>query len=391
MKVFKTYFKLMKKQSLALVLYGIGFVGIFLIITFSIIRSNTDGFAVSKVPMLIINNDEENEFIESFRSYLENYVEYIDVKDDEGARKDAFFYHEINYILTIPEGFTNNFLKEEELVLLKETLPDRQDSAQSVDSAINNYLNMARTYIKYNPNTDTKELVSFLKRNTITDTKVTIDSKKKDTLNSSEFNKYYFNYLGYIMTLCFILGVSTVMMSFHGIDIRRRQFASPVSGRSFNFQLILANLVFVFVYLVIFIIMGYLCNPFRKIDLNTVLSWINAFFFSLTILCISYLIGISVKGKSAVSALAVMSSLGLAFISGMFVPQEFLGDAVSRVASFTPTFWYVRVNDSISGLTNYSMTNLAPIFKYMAIQVGFAAVFLAIVLVVAKRKRQQNA
>ncbi|TAH68892.1 MAG: ABC transporter permease [Anaerolineaceae bacterium] len=388
MQVFKTYFKIMKKQLASLVIYGIMFIAITLIITFAILRENSDDFTVSKVPVLLINNDGNNEFIDAFTSYLEGYVEYIDVEDSEGARKDALFYHELNYILTIPGGFTDGFLRGEEIMLSKEILPDKMEAVQSVDSAIDNYLNMARVYIKYNPGFGVSELTDFLKMNPVSEIEVIIDSGKKDTLNAAEFNFNYYNYLGYIMIVCFILGVSTVMMSFHGLEIRRRQFASPVSSRSFNLQLIFANLIFVLVYVVIFIIVGYVSNPFRQLDLSLILTWINALIFAGVVLCISYLVGITVKGKNAVQALSTALSLGLAFLSGMFVPQQFLGSAVVRVASFLPSYWYVRVNNTIGSLSNYSINNLTPIFQYMAIQIGFAAVFLAIILVVAKRKRQ---
>lgn len=388
MPVFKTYFKIMKKQLTGLILYGIMFITITLMVTFFIIRDSSKEFAVSRVPILLINNDGDNEFIEAFTSYLDGYVKFMDVEDSDDARRDALFYHEVNYILTIPEGFTVRFLSGEEDRLIKEILPDKMAAVQSVDSAIDNYLNMARVYIKYNPGFDVAELTEFLKNNPVSETEVIIESKKKDTLDAAEFNSYYFNYLGYIMIVCFVLGVSTVMMSFHGLDIRRRQFASPVSSRGFNLQLILANLMFVLVYFVIFNVVGYLVNPFRRIDFSLILNWINTFVYALVILCISFFIGITVKGKNAVQALSTALSLGMAFLSGMFVPQQFLGSAVLRVASFLPSYWYVRANDTIGSLTEYNIRNLTPVLQYMAIQIGFAAVFLAFVLVVAKRKRQ---
>lgn len=388
MQVFRTYFKIMKKQLVSLILYGIMFIAITLLITFFIIRDNSKEFAVSRVPILLINNDSDNEFIDAFTSYLEGYVKFIEVEDRDGARRDALFYHEVNYILTIPKGFTEGFLNGDDLMLTKEILPNMMTAVQSVDSAIDNYLNMARTYISYNPGFKLKELINFLKMNPVPETEVIIDSGKKDTLDAAEFNTYYFNYLGYIMVVCFVLGVSTVMMSFHGLEIRRKQFAAPVSSKNFNLQLILANLLFVLVYLFIFIIVGYLTNPFRRLDLGLVLTWINALVYAVVVLCISYLVGITVKSKNAVQAISTALSLGLAFLSGMFVPQQFLGPAVIRVASFLPSYWYVRANNTIGEISNYSIKNLTQVFEYMAIQIGFAAVFLAIILVVAKRKRQ---
>lgn len=388
MQVFKTYFQIMIKQLVSLVIYGVIFIALTLTLTVLINRNNSKEFTISKVPVLIINNDGDNEFVEAFTSYLDLYVNFIDVEDSDGARKDALFYHEVSYILTIPEGFTEGFLNSDEIMLIKEIQPDKMDYVQSVDNAINNYLNMARVYIKHNPGAGTSELIDFLNMNPVSETEVIIDSGKKETLDSAMFNTYYFNYMGYIMIVCFILSVSTVMMSFHNPEIRRRQFASPVSSRSFNLQLILANLLFILVYLLIFIFVGYLTNPFRRIDLSLILIWINAFIFAIVVLGISYLVGITVKGKNAVQALSTALSLGLAFLSGIFVPQEFLGAAVIRVASFLPSYWYVKANNTIGGLSNINLKNLTPVFQYMAIQIGFAAAFLAIIMVVAKRKRQ---
>lgn len=391
MQVFKLYFKLMKKKLLSIILYGVLFLGIVTIITFSIILQDGGKFNVKKVPILLVNNDEENELINSFKTFLANYVEYIDVRDDEEARKDAMFHHEIHYILTIPDGFTDKLLKGEEINLIRKAHPDRQDSARSVDNAVNSYMNIASIYVKYNPDTDIKDLADFMSMYSLPDTKVIIDSKKKDSLDSAEFNKYYFNYLGYIMITCFILSISNVMMAFHNTDIRRRQFASPISNRSFNLQLILANLIFAIAYMIIFIFIGYVANPFRRLDMYLILTWINSLIFALTILCISYLIGITVKEKNAVQALSTILSLSLAFISGMFVPQEFLGEPVKRISCFTPAFWYVKANNAISEMAGSSSGNIYAILQYMAIQIGFVAVFLSVVLVVAKRNRQMAA
>ena len=66
MPVFKTYFKIMKKQLTGLILYGIMFITITLMVTFFIIRDSSKEFAVSRVPILLINNDGDNEFIEAF-------------------------------------------------------------------------------------------------------------------------------------------------------------------------------------------------------------------------------------------------------------------------------------------------------------------------------------
>ncbi|HPU64051.1 MAG TPA: hypothetical protein PK304_07835 [Mobilitalea sp.] len=76
----------------------------------------------------------------------------------------------------------------------------------------------------------------------------------------------------------------------------------------------------------------------------------------------------------------------MAFISGIFVPQDYLVETVKRIGSFTPAFWYVRANNTIYELAEISVDNISPVLQCMGIQIGFAAVFLSIILVVAKRK-----
>lgn len=387
MNVFKTYFKVLKKQMVSILLYGVMFLGITLVLNLTVFRENSNTFAIKKVPITVINEEKDSEFVRGLLSYLEKYVTFEKIEGDE-ARRDALISRKVEYILIIPEGFTDAFLQNIDRKLIKETVPNSVNAA-SVDTAINNYLNLAKVYRKHNPGMDITKLNSYISSNLDTDTKVNLDVKqKKDTITAYEFNSFYYNYLGYILITCYIIGVSTVMLSFHGIDIRRRHTASPITNKKINFQLILANLIFVTGYLIIFIAAGFFLNPIRRLDTNVLLMWFNAFLFSVTVLSISYLIGITVKGKNAVQALSTMLSLSLSFISGMFVPQEFLGDPVIRVASFTPSYWYVKTNNTITEMAKFSQSGLAEIFGYMAIQVGFAIAIICIALVVSKRKRQ---
>ena len=242
---------------------------------------------------MVINEDGETPFIEGFLSYLDQYVEYVDIENDENSKKDALFFAKIFYILTIPKGFSEDFLNGEQVYLAKEVIPNIPE-AMTVDSAIDNYLNKAKLYLSYIPDIKSEELYSYINEDLSNKTGVFFDiHKDSDEVSANEFNRNYYNYLGYIILGCFITGVSTVMLSFHNKEIRKRQNASPMSTRNMNIQLILANMVFVFVYLSIFIVAGYVTNPFRMINHNGILFIINSIIYTLTALGISYLIGIT--------------------------------------------------------------------------------------------------
>jgi len=234
-------------------------------------------------------------------------------------------------------------------------------------------------------------LASNVTNNLSVQTEVHIDSKTKDALASSNsFNVDYFNVLGFVIIASLITGVSVVMFSFHGLDIRRRHTASPITIRNMNFQLILANLVYALSLLLLYVVFGYLQNENRIVNTNTWLTWINAVVFTVTCLSISYLVGITVNSRKTVQAISTALSLGLAFLSGMFVPQQYLGDTVLKIASFTPSFWYVKANNTIGNITTFHWSDIGQIIGYMAIQLGFAIAIISIALVVSKRKTQQT-
>jgi len=389
MQAFKAYFRILKKQLPAILIYCALFVGITAISASNQKGNGSVQFNLTKVPIAIDNNDTENEFIEGFLQYVEKYADFVELKDSDEARSDALFFREVEYIITIPEGFTEEFLAGGEVSLMKQSIPD-STVAISVDRAVNNYLNTAQTYLKYMPEISEKELNKFVLQNLSNETKVSIDRyQKEEKENTNSYYQFFFNTLAYVIVCCFIIGVSTVMLSFSNIDIRRRNLVTPISNRKINLQLILANFIFVMGFLLLFLFAGYLSNPDKGINTNTILFWVNIFTFALTVLSLSYLIGITVKSKKAISALSTSVSLGLAFISGAFVPQEFLGESVLKVASFTPTYWYVRANDAIAALTSFRWDDIYEILGFMAIQIGFAAAIISIALVVSKRKSQQ--
>jgi ABC-2 type transport system permease protein len=99
------------------------------------------------------------------------------------------------------------------------------------------------------------------------------------------------------------------------------------------------------------------------------------------------LAGSLIKNHNAQSAVANTVALGLAFLSGSFVPQSLLNANVLAVARFLPTYWYVRASDQIGRLSAFSWETLKPVIFSFLIQLGFAAALICIALVVARQVR----
>jgi len=123
------------------------------------------------------------------------------------------------------------------------------------------------------------------------------------------------------------------------------------------------------------------------LSINGLLWAINLFIVAIVGLSISFLIGSLIKNKNAQSAVANTFTLGLAFLSGCFVPQSLLNEAVLSVGRFLPTYWYVRASDEIGKLKSFGWESLQPVIFSYLIQIGFAAALICIALVITRQVR----
>lgn len=389
MSVYKTYLKILKNKRTSILIYMLICIGLTYAFTMNT-KPGDNRFETSKVKTMVINEDGQNSFVMGFLDYLDQYVTIVEPGKNEEAIKDALFFGKAEYILTIPKGFSDNFFKKGAVKLKKETVPDSV-AAMSMDNIINNYFNTAEVYLKHVPKMNTNRMNSYIKRSLSKKTKTVFATKTTDrVVYSNAVNNLFFNFMGYAIIASFISTISLIMLSFNQVDIHRRHTASPLNYRRLNLQLILANLVFVIGFLCIIFITGYLLNKSRMINTSLLLTWLNAFVFSITVLCISYMVGIMVTNRKAVGAISTVLSLGLSFISGIFVPQNYLGGAVLKFASISPLYWYVKANDSLADVTVFQWNQVSEAFGCMAVEIGFTVAFISIALVISKRKRQQE-
>ena len=389
MQVFKLYFKILKKSATTLMVY----IGIFLLITIlfaaNMRESSNTLFEESKIDIALINQDKESSLLNGFQEYLSKSSNFVDIEETKEGMQDALFFREVSYIMIIPKGFTEEFLNGNEPVLVKHTVPD-STSAAYVDIAIDSYFNTAKTYVAHLNELSEEEMVEKVSNDLAVETQVGVYAKELK-IKDNTFMVLYFNYLVYALLSVLMLGISSIMISLTKLDIKRRNLASPIPISSIQLQQILGNLSFTFLCDVLLIITGLLLSGRTIFDKTSLLFSINVIVFSVAALSIAYLVGILVKGREASNGIANVVSLGLCFVSGVFVPLEFLGETAIQIAKFTPAYWYTTANAQIGNLTNFSFSNLSGLFGNMLIQLGFAIAIFSIALVANKKKSTETA
>ena len=87
------------------------------------------------------------------------------------------------------------------------------------------------------------------------------------------------------------------------------------------------------------------------------------------------------------SVIRNLLGLGMAFLGGVFVPQNMLSDEVLAVARFLPTYWYVRANNMLAGFST-EIFDMHLYWNAIGIQLLFALTAFALTLVASKLKHQ---
>jgi ABC-2 type transport system permease protein len=387
MQVFKAYFKIVKKNLPMLIMYLVIFLSVVIGITASNQTQEMVSFTARKSDLALINEDEDSALTRGLVTYIQQNANLVDVEHDEEALKDALFYEKIDYILKIPEGFSQGFM-DGEAVQLEQTKGIDQMAGIQLEMLLNRFLNTASLYAKYGNNLTQAEVIEKTMNDLSLETPV--EMKTFDSgLSNADLIAYFFNYASYSTIIILIFGISTFMLVFNKSFIKQRTMCSPLSNKQIVFQRLSGDLVLALGLWLITTICGFLVHGESLLSANGALWILNLLIFSLVCLSVSFFIGSLIKSKNALSAVANTISLGSSFLCGAFVPQYLLGESVLTVARFIPTYWYIRANNLIAELNTFNSETLGPVLITFAIQIGFLVAIIAVSLVINKQRRVQ--
>lgn len=385
MQVFKVYFKVIRSNRGQLIMY----VMIFLLMTFivSAFYSNmampqTTSFSASKPKVAIINEDEISPLLAGFTEHFSEHASLENIGGD--ALADALFFHSVEYAVKIPKGFTQAFMSGDDAILETTGTPD-STSAVFLQTLVDRYFATASLYVKYGKGNDQVELVRLVRNDLSLAANVQVASTAPVRPTEGQY-LFVFNYMSYTLFAVLILGVTTFMLSFNELDLKRRNLCAPLPSTSMNLQMFLANMVFGVVCWALMSGMGVVIYFKDMISLNGLWLCLNAFVFMIACLGISFLLGTLIKKRNAQAPLQNTLTLAFSFLSGAFVPQFMLGKTVLTIASFTPTYWFIKSNHVIAALSDFSLESIAPVLFNMLIVLGFGAAALLTAMAISKKR-----
>ena len=380
MTVFKTFFKVLRKNMVMVISYSI------ILIVFGCFSYNSQNkslsFSAVKPDILIINSDEEKGITKGLIDYIKENSNTPNIKNNEEKINDALFYNDTDYVIYIPNGFNNDFINGN--INEIEVKAANNFNASYANMLINRYLKVASSY--KNIIKDEDKFVSKINSVLNTQSEINITSKL-DTIGLEKAS-FYFSFESYSLLVCLIFIIGLILSIFNNENIRKRTIISSSDYKKNNRILLLSNLLYSFIMWLIYTLIGVYVLRDTIFSTHGLLFIINSLIFLLSATTLAFLIGTAVTNKEAINGITNVVALGSSFLCGAFVPISYLPDSVERIAHVFPTYYYIKSNDLISKLEEISFNTLKPIIINSLIMIIFAIVFIILTNIISKKKRK---
>lgn len=382
MIVFKNYFKILWANRGIIIMYTAMLLFFTAFNTTS--GNNENQFKASKPNIAIINNDTSSVIVDNFTNYVKENADLVEMKNDESVIDDALFYEQVDAVLFIYDGYTEDYLNNNEKQLdIKYGMSANASYAKMV---IEKYLKIASI-----ANDDITNTTSII--NTITyslSKTATVELDNTIDTDSLDIASFYFNFANYSMLAVCIYIIATIMNTFNKDNVRKRNIVSSKKLSSITRELYLGNMVFaisvwLFVVITSFFIVGKI-----MFTTNGLFLILNSFIFMISALGIGFLIGTVLKGKNAINGIMNVIALGSSFLCGCFVPVEFMPSSVVNFSKILPSYWYVQNNNFIKTVEVFDYSSVSTILINMAVVLGFALIFFIVTNVIIKLKVKQS-
>lgn len=382
MTVFKTFWKIIKKYKGTIILYTVMLVS-FGGINLSSKEANLN-FTNEKPDVLIVNQGENIGLTKNLIDYLSQNTNIVQIENSEEKRNDALFYRDVNYIIYINEDYREKILNGENVTLDIKSTNDY--SAHLAEMILNKYLtvqNLLRAYT-----TNEQELINKINKTLKEESKVVVSSKVDKTAENKVSR--YFNFASYSILAAIIFIITLVMTSFKEKTINKRITVSSMNYKKHNNLLLISGLAYVLVLWLLYTLLAIILLKSSVLNTKGLLYILNSLVFSLSALTFALLISTLVKNKDAIGGIVNVVALGSAFLCGAFLPVEYLGSNVLKLAHIFPAYYYINTNNKIMSAEIIDKTLLTNILPNTLTLILFMILFIIINNLITKQKRSNS-
>ncbi|WP_311488277.1 ABC transporter permease [uncultured Helcococcus sp.] len=368
MNIFKNYFKIVRNHKFSVLLYTIIFLSISIFFLNSN-SSNTDADYSEVKNNVYIEDRSNSQISKALVDYIGKREKIVSDLDKENL-DDELFYRTIDAIIMIPEDFENT--KE----IAYKSSPQSMYSFL-VKQRVNEYIDKFDKYSKNGYSLE--ESIKYANSDLDKTIKVQKINDLKQSNGDESASRFYFNFVSYPLLSQILLAVTLVMSSYYKETVNKRQRVSPVSEKRTNLILTLGHLVFGIIFWILYLLICIVLVKDFEFNQVFLLAALNSFVFMISAVTLSMLVGKLFQDSNSLSVVINVLVLGSSFLSGVFVPMEFLGESTLKLARIFPNYYYILNNSLID-----QGKKLSELIPNILILLGFSLVFVVLTNVVKK-------
>ena len=378
MTIFKTYWKIVKKNIGIIILYTV----MLLVFGTMNLKANKNSFEfISSKPDIIIVNNSSGIITDNLISYLKTNANVKNITDENDI-DDAVFFRDANYVIYIPKEFENKIENGKEFNIDIKT--NNSYDSYIASELLNKYLDVFSKYMNlYND-----KILAIQKLDNTLNKKVDVVIESKTSLNSK--TSLFYNFSSYSIMAIVIYIICLVLSSFNDEKISKRTSVSGMNYKTFNNYLYMSSFTFTFIIFIVYLILSFLILKNSILNINGILYSLNMFIFFIVSFTMAILISNLVKSKGAISGVVNVISLGSAFLCGAFIPVKYMPSFALKIAHIFPTFYFIDNNEYIASLQNFDKASYEFVLKNFIIMIVFIIFFLILNTLVTRFKRKVN-
>ena len=378
MTIFKTYWKIVKKNIGIIILYTV----MLLVFGTMNLKANKNSFEyISSKPNIIIVNNSSGIITDNLISYLKTNANVKNITDENDI-DDAVFFRDANYVIYIPKEFENKIENVKEFNIDIKT--NNSYDSYIASELLNKYLDVFSKYMNlYND-----KILAIQQLDNTLNKKASVVIESKTNLNSK--TSLFYNFSSYSIMAIVIYIICLVLSSFNDEKISKRTSVSGMNYKTFNNYLYISSFTFTFIIFIVYLILSFLILKSTILNINGILYSLNMFIFFIVSFTMSILISNLVKSKGAISGVVNVISLGSAFLCGAFIPVKYMPSFALKIAHIFPTFYFIDNNEYIASLQNFDKSSYEFVLKNFIIMIIFVMIFLILNSLVTRFKRKVN-
>lgn len=377
MPIFKTFLKLCKEMKATLLIFTLAFVGFASLI--GMLSSKSPEDKIDKFTYLLEGpkTSLESPLIQPLEDYLLRQGGERREALSGQSPQDALFYHHVDVIVTLSDDLIATLKRGEPLFHL-DALELNYLAVNKLEILLQQFATFSHTILGEDrawTAAKSQELQELLK------IEAPVRQIEKVVVKP-EAPLAYLNFLAYA-ALFLIINLTGYAMSEMDLPLIRARFElSRLSLSQIQFEKFLAQVLLAALILFSYLGMGLAFNGVELLVLiPQALPSILALGLVITA-ATQVMVAIAPK-HSVLSSLSTVLSLGLSFISGIFIPLHLLSDKVITLAKFFPIYYYVQ---NIVHLRESGQGHLLNI----AIMLLFALVYFILATIIRRLKMSQK-